>query len=179
MTALQTTGRSTAVDGGKTQPAEWLQAQRELLAEFERFADLLAAAANPDEFDLLRTKMADLASALRDLQTADEQLLWPVLLERVHTDRALVLGFEERSARLVELADPLFDELQAFHYTPGAAGRAALVDRVRGLAQVLAVHIDDQQRSVVPLVSACLADPEIDRLSAAVRRWSERVQDNR
>lgn len=93
-----------------------------------------------------------LAATLHHHHTAEDEVLWPILLQRLGSGQALVLRAEEQHERVHELLERAHNQLPSFR----AYARAAQRDRVAGtiaeLDAVLREHLDEEEHDVLPLV---------------------------
>jgi iron-sulfur cluster repair protein YtfE (RIC family) len=96
--------------------------------------------------------------------TSEDELLWPKLLERATLQRALVERMEAQHEQVhdhLERLGPALDRWQA-------EARPAVTDEVAGivesLAAVLWVHLDEEEREILPLAARHITQQEWDEL---------------
>jgi hemerythrin-like domain-containing protein len=111
----------------------------------------------------------ELATGLHQHHTTEDELLWPVLLERVQLDRGAVLCAEEQHERVHELLEVVHVELVPFRAAARAPDRDALADTLAELAAVLGEHMADEERDVLPLVEQHLSVAEWTAVGASAR----------
>lgn len=92
-------------------------------------------------------------SALHNHHTAEDEYLWPVLLERAQPHASLVRRMEEQH---LAVADPLARAGQLLAEWRRAPARAAGDELATALTQVhesLAGHLDEEEATILPLIS--------------------------
>ena len=96
--------------------------------------------------------------------TAEDDLLWPLLLERCPPDADLVHRMEaqhEQVEHLLELLGPALDRWEVEARPAVAEEVAGTVDALR---TVLVEHLDEEEREILPLVRRHVTQAEWSRL---------------
>ncbi|MGY1714879.1 hemerythrin domain-containing protein [Geodermatophilus sp. SYSU D01106] len=96
--------------------------------------------------------------------TAEDDLLWPKLLERCPPDAALIGRMEEQHAeveRLTEALGPALDRWEAEARPAVAEEVAGTVDALR---EVLLVHLEEEEREILPLARRHVTQEEWSQL---------------
>ena len=109
-------------------------------------------------------------SVLHHHHTSEDELLWPLLLERVAVELAPVVTLMEAQHEQVDELLRRIAELRAAWSqdptTEGGEELAALYDRLyAGLAE----HLDAEENRVLPLVARCITESEWAALGEAGR----------
>jgi iron-sulfur cluster repair protein YtfE (RIC family) len=111
----------------------------------------------------------ELATGLHHHHTAEDELLWPLLLERVELERGFVLRAEEQHERVHELLELVHVQVVPFRATARAADREGLASTLAELDAVLREHMADEERDILPLVEAHLTVAEWEALGERAR----------
>jgi hemerythrin-like domain-containing protein len=111
----------------------------------------------------------ELAGGLHHHHTTEDELLWPLLLERVELERSAVLRAEEQHERVHELIELVHVQVVAFRASARAADRDALASTLAELDGVLGEHMADEERDVLPLVEAHLSVAEWEAVGEQAR----------
>ncbi|GAB3249940.1 hemerythrin domain-containing protein [Kineosporia babensis] len=111
-----------------------------------------------------------IAAAVHDHHEAEDELVWPLMLQRViPPDSEVVVRMESQHQRLAVLLDRL-DELNAqWRASASAAARDELADVLAQASTVLDEHLDDEERSLLPLVPDSLTPAEWETFNVRAR----------
>ena len=101
---------------------------------------------------VLLAHLRELAETLHHHHTAEDELVWPLLLERVDLERPLVLRMEEQHERVAALLDRAQAQATAFGRDASRAAGEALAVTLTSLTAALEEHLDDEEREVLPVV---------------------------
>ena len=109
--------------------------------------------------------------------TAEDDLLWPLLLERVPEELApLVHLMESQHATVEAILDEVAELLPAWRRSAGADER----DRLAGLHDRLYVHLvehmDAEEERLLPIASRTVSQEEWEAMGAAARAGTPRSQ---
>ena len=133
------------------------------------FGDLpgLVRAAEPG--DVARARVladvyTEISTALHHHHSGEDELLWPVLVQRVEADRGFVLRAEEQHERVHELLERAKPQADAFAQTASASARDALAATIEELDAALRDHMADEERYILPLVEKHLTVAEWEQL---------------
>ncbi|GAA3221565.1 hypothetical protein GCM10010468_46760 [Actinocorallia longicatena] len=97
----------------------------------------------------------------------EDEMLWPLLLERAAPSAALIARMEDQHGEVGSLISQIETALGRWEAeSRPAAGEelAALTDR---LAAVLVEHLDEEERVILPLAARCLSREEWEALGQA------------
>jgi hemerythrin-like domain-containing protein len=118
-----------------------------------------------------RTRAAAVAGHFRDYalglhhhHTAEDELLWPLLLARVDLEAELVLRMEEQHHRVADglaVVEKLLPEWEA---DPSATTGEAIAAAMAEHRDALHEHLGDEEQFVLPLVAEHITQAEWDRL---------------
>jgi hemerythrin-like domain-containing protein len=121
------------------------------------FGDLPWLVADVADGDLGRAELlvdvfTEAVRALRRHHSAEDEVLWPLLLARVERDRCAVLRAEEQHERIHELCHRAEADARPFAGIATQSSREAFAATLGELFAVLSDHLDDEERTVLPLV---------------------------
>lgn len=134
-----------------------------LLREF-RLAPAAVAAVAPG--DLKRAAVVDrhlgfLCELLHHHHEGEDELLWPLMRERVSVSALRILDdVESQHAGLDDALRAVTDLRARWCAGADATGRDGLVDVLHRLHRSLRAHLDLEERAVLPLAAAVLTDAE-------------------
>jgi len=97
--------------------------------------------------------LAELTTALHHHHEAEDELMWPLLLELAPMDSALILTMEEQHERIAELYRRAEDDAAGFVRTADPGSGAELADTLTELIAALEEHLHDEEVHILPLVS--------------------------
>ena len=106
---------------------------------------------------------------LHSHHTSEDALLWPKLLARVDLDADLVLRMEQQHEVVAEGLRTVMERLTAWEAEASAPARDALAAALDRHRQDLLVHLDEEERSVLPLVSEHITAAEWAELGEVAR----------
>lgn len=108
--------------------------------------------------------LRDLGAALHHHHSGEDEMMWPVLLERAATDTALILRMEEQHERIAELLHRAQHHATAFAAGAAPADGEALATTLTALSAVLDEHLDEEERLVLPVVERVMTTEEWDAM---------------
>jgi len=114
------------------------------------------------------THLRELGENLDHHHKAEDDLLWPLLLDRVDLDRPLVLRMEEQHERVGVLLDRARAQAGTFGREATVEAIEALAVTLSSLAAALEEHLDDEERDVLPLVERHVTVREWDAVRERV-----------
>lgn len=150
---------------------EMVLVHRVFRREFRMLPGLIRAAAAGDaaRAEVLGDHLQNLTDALHHHHTAEDELLWPIMLGRVGLRRDLVHRMEAQHDRLGALLTRI-SELNPRWRATGAAGlRDELATVVASSSAALDEHLADEENELLPLVSEHVTRAEWDALNAKAR----------
>ena len=145
---------------------EMVLVHRVFRREFRLLPALVRAVAPGDttRAEVLGEHLATVAHGLHHHHTAEDELLWPLMLRRdaVHSD--LIHRMEAQHARLHEPLERIGTLNARWRATASAADRDALADVLAQASVALDEHLTDEERELLPLVSTHVSQAEWDAL---------------
>jgi len=135
---------------------------RVLRREFAQLPGLIAEVSVGDtaRARLLGDHLSLALDMLHEHHEAEDELLWPVLSERVLLEKDLITVMEMQHGAIADAVDIVAAELPAWRADAGAAARDRLVDSLRALGPALTEHLDLEEEEVLPLIHDHLTVPE-------------------
>ncbi|WP_196223627.1 hemerythrin domain-containing protein [Nocardia seriolae] len=121
---------------------------------FDALPGLVAAVASGD-VERARRLVAfldALAAGLHQHHTCEDELMWPILLERAPADAASVLRMEEQHERIAELTGRAHRRGIEFATAADPSIRDRLAATLRELADALDEHLAEEERHILPVV---------------------------
>ncbi len=113
---------------------------------------------------VLADAYTEISTGLHHHHTGEDELLWPVLVQRVEADRCFVLRAEEQHERVHELLERAKPQVEAFRQTASGPARDALAATIQELDAVLRDHMTDEERYILPLVGAHMTVAEWEKI---------------
>jgi hemerythrin-like domain-containing protein len=150
---------------------EMVMVHRVFRREFGMLPAMIRAAAPGDRAraEVLGDHLRNLTGALHHHHSAEDELLWPVMVGRVGLRADLVHRMEAQHHSL-DAALQLLDELNPRWRSTAAAGvRDELAEAVAHVSAALDEHLTDEETELLPLVSEHVTQAEWDALNARGR----------
>lgn len=113
---------------------------------------------------VLADAYTEISTGLHHHHTGEDELLWPVLVQRVEADRCFVLRAEEQHERVHELLERAKPQIDAFRQSASEPARDALAATIEELDAVLRDHMTDEERYILPLVEAHMTVAEWEKI---------------
>ncbi|MGW0041694.1 hemerythrin domain-containing protein [Rhodococcus sp. NPDC003348] len=107
---------------------------------------------------------AEMCTGLHHHHTGEDELMWPLLLDRAPTDHALVLRMEEQHERIGELVERSRTRAARFEQTAAADDGEALAATLTALVAVLDEHLAEEETHILPLVEQTMSVAEWEKL---------------
>jgi iron-sulfur cluster repair protein YtfE (RIC family) len=102
--------------------------------------------------------------------TAEDELLWPLLLERVPTELAPIVHLmESQHGRVEQLLDESTPLLAQWRRTAGAAERDRMAELYDDLHLALVEHLDAEEQRLLPIAARSVTQEEWERMGEAAR----------
>lgn len=139
---------------------------RGLRREARLLVELVAAVTPGDtaRARILADHFRDYLLGLHNHHHGEDEHLWPPLLARVDLEADLVLLMDEQHERVAATLSAAQQALPAWERTAGEAERDTLVARLVEHRTVLVEHLDDEERSLLPLAARHLSRSEWDAM---------------
>ena len=99
----------------------------------------------------------------------EDELLWPLLLERVPEQAEMVQRVADQHDDVAAAVEHARIAVSTWRVSPQAAERGALAASLRGLNGVLQTHLDAEEQQVVPLAAVTLTQEEWNAIGAHSR----------
>jgi iron-sulfur cluster repair protein YtfE (RIC family) len=97
---------------------------------------------------------------LHEHHEAEDQLLWPILMERVPLEKELIDLMETQHRAVSDAIEGITADIRSWSAEAGAAARDRLADALRRLESALTEHLEAEEASVLPLIHEHLTVPE-------------------
>jgi hemerythrin-like domain-containing protein len=158
-------------DEAKPNTNEMVVIHRLFRRELTLLPELLRATAPGDvaRASTLTAWTSEVLDMLRHHHTAEDDLLWPLLLERCPPDAELVHRMEAQHAGI----DPAIAEItslgEQFAVAADPAVGAQLAGVIDGLVAALFQHLDEEELEILPLAREHLSVAEWDAVGARAR----------
>ncbi|MGS0687092.1 hemerythrin domain-containing protein [Nakamurella sp. GG22] len=111
----------------------------------------------------------ELVKGLHHHHEAEDELMWPLLLERAPMDSVMILRMEEQHERIGELYQRAAGLAADFAAAADPVHRAELADTVADLVEVLGVHLQEEEAEILPLVERVMTVPEWEAVGERAR----------
>jgi hemerythrin-like domain-containing protein len=141
---------------------EMVAVHRVFRREFRQAADLVQQA---PAGDLRRaTQIADhvelLLGVLHHHHRGEDELLWPILLERATMRADLAHRMEHQHEGVAQCVSHVETLLGRWRRTAAVSVAAELSSTLRQLSRALIEHLDDEERGILPIVEECVTVAE-------------------
>jgi iron-sulfur cluster repair protein YtfE (RIC family) len=156
--------RQQAVDRPDTH--EMVVVHRVFRREFATLPRLVRAV-RPGDTERASTLVAflsELTSSLHHHHAAEDELLWPILLERMEADQPFVLRMEEQHERVADLLQRVERQVPPFAAAADPADGEALATTLDALSAALDEHLHDEETLVLPIVEQHITVREWEQL---------------
>jgi hemerythrin-like domain-containing protein len=101
--------------------------------------------------------------------SGEDELLWPVLLERVEVETDLIQRMEHQHERVAALLPHAQEQLSAWAALPTSERGAKLAATFEEIGSVLNEHLGEEEAQILPLVETHLTVAEWERLGEHAR----------
>jgi hemerythrin-like domain-containing protein len=108
--------------------------------------------------------LRELAAGLHHHHTGEDELMWPLLLERAPMDSALILRMEEQHERIAELYRRAERFAGSFTARADVESRDSLAETLTDLNDALGEHLHDEEVHILPLAERVMTVPEWEAL---------------
>ncbi len=153
MTTTHTSGRPDTTD--------MIVIHRCFRTQFAALPSLVRAVADGDSAraGIVVDFLGELTTALHHHHVGEDEVLWPLLLERAD-DHARILELEEQHERIGELIDASLAQASAFRTSARPSRGERLADMLTSLSAALNTHLDDEEALALPLAEQHLTVAE-------------------
>ncbi|EME22981.1 hemerythrin domain-containing protein [Rhodococcus triatomae] len=157
---------STLTSTGRPDTGDMILAHNIFRHAFGSLPDLIRAVPDGDVARARRLVefQTEIATGLHHHHTGEDELMWPLLLERAPTDHALVLRMEEQHERIGELLDRATARAAAFETSASRADGEAWAGTVSALFTELDGHLREEETHILPLAEANMTVAEWELL---------------
>jgi hemerythrin-like domain-containing protein len=153
----------------------WVQEMVVVHRVFRRESRLLAElirGVRPGDVErarVLAEMVREYDKGLHSHHTSEDALLWPKLLARVDLDADLILRMEQQHEVVAQGLHLMMERLATWERDASAAARDPLADAMDAHRRDLLVHLDEEERSVLPLVTEHITAAEWAELGEVAR----------
>ncbi|GAA2645926.1 hypothetical protein GCM10010399_94540 [Dactylosporangium fulvum] len=122
--------------------------------ELRLLATLVAGVADGDRdrAAVVGEHLTDITASLHEHHVGEDELLWPVLLDRAGPQADLVHRMEKQHGALHELLGEVAELTPRWRETATAADRDRLAGVVRRVSETTDEHLADEEEHVLPLI---------------------------
>lgn len=134
--------------------------------EFRRAPDLIRGVADGDaaRAEVVGDYFADIATGLHHHHSGEDDLLWPLLLERATLHADLIHRMESQHERLGVQLHRIDELLPRWRAKAEASVRDELADVIAQASVVLEEHLTEEENEILPIVSEHLTQHEWEAL---------------
>ncbi|WP_165956579.1 hemerythrin domain-containing protein [Kribbella antibiotica] len=127
---------------------------RAMRREFAQLPELIAVvpAGDTARARLLGDHLALMLGMLHEHHEAEDELLWPLLVERVPLQQALINLMEQQHEAVAQAIGVIEAELPRWTADANLASRDSLTGSLRDLEAALVEHLDLEETEVLPLI---------------------------
>ena len=143
----------------------FLMAHAGMRVEYGRLADACRRVRDEAHAELLESQIALVLHVLHHHHTVEDELVWPMLLERVPAARPALAALEAEHERI----DPLLERARDTRIP--LAERA---ETLQELHEALNAHLDAEERDAVPLLRRHLSPADWERVEERAAQGTSR-----
>ena len=110
------------------------------------------------------TFIDELTAGLHHHHSGEDELMWPLLLDRAPTDNELINRMEEQHERIGELYERAQHQAREFAANADPAVRGSLAATLDALAAALDEHMAEEEQHILPVVERVMTVAEWERL---------------
>jgi len=146
---------------------EMVLVHRVFRRDFRMLPTLVRAVAEGDtaRAETIGFHVGIVADALDHHHTGEDELLWPLLLERATLHTELVTRMEAQHAQVHEPLERIAELAPRWRAHAWAADRDALADAIARASVALDEHLADEEQEILPLVSEHITPAEWNALN--------------
>lgn len=102
---------------------------------------------------------------LTDHHTAEDELLWPRLQERVHGEVEHIIGvMESQHAQIHEMSETLASQVESWAADASSTRRDAVAGTCDSAISLLEEHLGAEEREILPLAARAISQSEWDEI---------------
>jgi hemerythrin-like domain-containing protein len=165
MTTESAAATSAGTGLSRTDLAVFLLAHTAMRVEYGRLAGACRRVRDAEHAALVEDQIALVLDLLHHHHTVEDELVWPMLLERVPGGRPALTALEADHERI----DPLLERARDTGIP--LAQRAEILQE---LHDALNAHLDAEERDAVPLIQRHLSRPDWERVEERAARGTSR-----
>jgi hemerythrin superfamily protein len=106
-----------------------------------------------------------LLEELTDHHTAEDELLWPQLHERVHAEVEQIIGaMESQHTQIHQVSETLNSQVASWAADPSSAHRDAVADTCDSALALLEEHLGAEEREILPIAARAISQSEWDEI---------------
>jgi hemerythrin-like domain-containing protein len=118
-----------------------------------------------DRATTLAAHAVEMLDFLHHHHTGEDELMWPLLRDRVRLEAALIDRMEEQHTHIAEAIDDVRRLLASWSASADAAVGDRIATRLEEAARLLDEHLAEEETRVLPLVGEHLTQQEWDALA--------------
>jgi iron-sulfur cluster repair protein YtfE (RIC family) len=123
------------------------------------------AAGDTSQAAIVAGHIGEMMHMLHHHHTAEDELLWPRLLERARLDRDVIELMEAQHAAIAELLAAIDDSMRSWVQTADPEAREKLATRLDPLPAALTEHLQAEEDHVLPIVERTITAAEWRQLA--------------
>ncbi|WP_063026134.1 MULTISPECIES: hemerythrin domain-containing protein [Nocardia] len=152
----------TAIAPARPDTFDMLVVHNAFRTHFRALPDLVAGvdAGDAGRARQLAAFLDELCTGLHDQHTGEDELMWPLLLERAPIHAGSILRMEEQHERIAELVRRARGEADEFGTAAAASARDRLADTLRALTAALDEHLAEEEHEALPVVEEVMTAEE-------------------
>lgn len=156
----------TAATTARPDVAEMVFVHNSFRQQFGALPGLVQAVpdSDTDRAGVIVEFLTELTTSLHHHHEAEDELMWPLLLEKAPMDSELILRMEEQHERIGELYQRAARNADAFVSTADPHAREELADTLTDLNGALAEHLHDEEVHILPLAERVMTVDEWNTL---------------
>ncbi|WP_063063067.1 hemerythrin domain-containing protein [Nocardia violaceofusca] len=153
---------STAVAPTRPDTFDMLVVHNAFRSHFRALPGLVARvdAGEVERARQLAAFLDELCTGLHEHHTGEDELMWPLLLERAPMHAGAILRMEEQHERIAELVRRARRDADEFTTAASASVRDRLAETLRTLAAALDEHLAEEERQVLAVVEEVMTVAE-------------------
>ncbi|WP_040814798.1 hemerythrin domain-containing protein [Nocardia concava] len=153
---------STATSPARPDTYDMVVVHNAFRRHFHALPDLVAevGAGEVERARVLVEFLSELGEGLHQHHTGEDELMWPLLLDRAPANAALILRTEEQHQRIAELTSRTRRESTEFAAAADPSTRDRLAATLRALAAALDEHMTEEENHILPVVRNVMTAPE-------------------
>lgn len=131
------------------------------------------SAGDQERARLIAAHLDLVVSGLHEHHTGEDELLWPLLLDRVSLETEFVTRMEMQHEVIADALDQVNEAARQWRIDATTRHRDVLAEALARTSTALAEHLDDEEQLILPLAARHLTQAEWDRLAERARRATQ------